>query len=60
MAPKPTSKSSASGPPARRLGPSSTGNTIGSTLRSGYEVLTARENQSVVRAVGMFGVSGFL
>jgi len=29
---------------------------MGQVLRSGYDTVTARENQSVVRAVGMFGV----
>lgn len=29
---------------------------VGHFLRSGYDTLTAKENQGVVKAVGMFGV----
>ncbi|KAL2042047.1 hypothetical protein N7G274_005235 [Stereocaulon virgatum] len=30
---------------------------VGNALRNTYDALTAKENQSVVRAVGMFGVA---
>ena len=60
--------------PPKRNPPSSTGgkriaprhgplapepNTAGTYLKLAYTTLTAKENQSVVRAVGMFGVSAF-
>lgn len=37
--------------------PQSAAGSVGDTFKNTYDALTAKENQSVVRAVGMFGVS---
>ena len=44
-----------SGPPARQQEPG----TVGSALRNTYDMLTAQENRSVLKAVGFAGVSEY-
>lgn len=59
-APTATPTTSSAKSNGRRLGsgqPQSGVSQVGGALRNTYEALTAKENQSVVRAVGMFGVS---
>lgn len=51
----PTNNKASTTPRAHQ--PQSTAGSVGGAFKTTYDALTARENQSVVRAVGMFGVS---